>query len=145
MNAFRVLIVFLAMALAGCMNSAARTEVASADLSKIKVLYVQHFAPDSRGIDKLIAAELRQMGYRATSGAAPPDNVDAVVTYVDKWRWDMSMYMLGLAIKIREPDTEFPIAEGNSVHASLTRQSPDEMVREVLLSIFGNSQLAQAP
>jgi hypothetical protein len=106
-------------------------------LSQIKVLYVRKFEPDNRELHRLIASELRSLGYQATSGDEQPADIDAVVTYRDKWRWDMSMYMLSIAIKIRDPETDFPLAEGISMHTSLTRKKPEEMVREALMNIFG--------
>ena len=126
---------------AGCINSAVRVQESSADLSQISSLFVERFQPDTHDLDELIANELRQMGFQATSGGDQPEQVDAVVTYRDTWWWDFTMYMSGIAIKIRDPDTGFPLAEGNSIHGSLTRQTPKEMVREVLNNIFGQDEL----
>jgi len=61
------------------------------------------------------------------------------VTYVDKWMWDITMYLLELTITIRDPQTDYPLANGNSYHTSLTRKSPPEMVDEVLGNIFKES------
>ena len=46
------------------------------------------------------------------------------------------MYLLELTVTIREPKTDFPMATGNSLHGSLTRLSPREMVEEVMGNIF---------
>jgi hypothetical protein len=62
--------------------------------------------------------------------------VDALVTYKDKWMWDITMYMLELTITIRDPQNDYPLATGNSFHTSLTRKSPTEMVDEVVENIF---------
>jgi len=78
------------------------------------------------------------MGYQATSGDEQPDNIGAVVTYRDQWRRDMSMYMLSIAIKIRDPKTDCPIAEGISLLTSVTRKTPEGMIRETLTNIFGS-------
>ena len=127
--------------LAGCVaNSAVGIKAPSADLSALHVLHVRHFSPDGRAVDSLIAKELRRMGFQASYGEIEPDDVDAVVTYRDKWYWDLSMYMLALSIKIRDPDTDFPLAEGNSLHTSLARKTPEAMVTEVLSNIFGEHQ-----
>jgi len=86
------------------------------------------------------------MGYRATTGPedAAPDDVDAIVTYRDKWMWDITMYMLELDITLRNPKTKYPIAVGNSYHTSLTRKSSEEMVKEVLTNIFNKSTPGKA-
>ena len=74
----------------------------------------------------------------ALVSADPEPNVqaDAVVTYVDRWMWDMTMYMLELTVVVREPKSDFPLATGNSFHTSLTRKSPKEMVDEVIDNIL---------
>lgn len=101
-------------------------------------MYVKKTSSDERDVtNELIAEKLRAKGVTVTTGeAAPPSNVDAVVTYVDKWMWDITMYMLELTIVIREPKTDFPLATGNSFHTSLTRLSPKEMVNEVIDNIY---------
>ena len=136
------LVVLLAtIFLVGCVaNSAVRYEAPSADLSRLHTFHVRHFSPDGRAVDSLIAKELRRMGFQASYGEIEPDDVDAVVTYRDKWYWDFSTYMLALSIKIRDPDTDFPLAEGNSLHTSLARKTPEAMVKEVLSNIFGEYQ-----
>ena len=108
------------------------------NLSAVKSFYVVKFDPDERGINGLIANQLTAMGYAATTGpeADKPKTVDAIVTYRDKWMWDMTMYMLELTVQFRNPSNNFPMATGNSYHTSLTRKSPPEMVDEVLTNIF---------
>jgi hypothetical protein len=107
------------------------------DLSSIKTMYVKKIPEDGRGINMLIADKLRSKGITVTTGTEPPvSNVEAVVTYIDKWMWDITMYMLELTITIRDPKTDFPIASGNSFHTSLTRLSPKDMVNEVIDNIY---------
>ena len=108
----------------------------SANLHQVKTIYVKRFVPDQRGINTIITNKLNRMGYKTTTGGVIPENVDAVVTYKDKWMWDLTMYMLELTINVREPKTNYPLASGNSYHTSLTRLSPEEMVSEVLTNIF---------
>jgi len=121
----------------GCaVNRATATIDPTADLSAVKSIYVKKFEPDGRGIDVLIAERLRLRGYAAAAGTTRPDKVDAVVTYADRWTWDITMYMLELSISFRDANTDYPLASGNSLHTSLTRKSPTEMVDEVLDNIF---------
>jgi len=72
----------------------------------------------------------------ATTGDTTAANADAVITYVDKWMWDITMYMIELTIQVRDPKTDFTLAVGNSYHTSLTRKNPTEMVGEVMANIF---------
>ena len=78
------------------------------------------------------------MGFRAIYGAdeTPPAPVDAIVTYQDKWRWDLSMYMLQLDIQIRDPQTRMLLANGQTMRTSLIRKTPEGMVEEVLTEVF---------
>jgi len=130
-------VLLMAVLTTGCaVNRATATVDPSARLDTLKSFHVKHHEPDGRGIDKLIADNLRARGYQVTTGNPPPGQVDAVVTYVDKWFWDITMYMLELTVQFREPRTDFPLATGNSYHTSLTRKSPPEMVDEVLGNIL---------
>jgi len=108
------------------------------DLSPLKTYYVVRFAPDDRGIQEVIAAALRNRGLEASSGreSDAPKNAQVIVTYQDKWMWDMTMYMIELKIYFREPGTSRLLAMGTSRHTSLSRRSPEEMAAEVLSNIF---------
>ena len=108
------------------------------DLTQVRNFYVVRFAPDSRGINRLIADELTKRGFEASTGPedSGPKGADAIVTYQDRWQWDVTMYMLELRIFVRQPQTGTLLAVGNSHHTSLSRKSPEEMVAEVLSNIF---------
>ena len=136
MRLFTVLVT--AALMGGCaVNRATANVDATADLDKIKTVHVSKPAQDERGINVIIADKLRTKGLNVTTGPGKPESgIDAVVTYVDKWTWDITMYMLELTITIRDPMTEYPLATGNSYHTSLTRKSPKEMVDEVVDNIY---------
>lgn len=121
----------------GCaVNRATGSVDPSANLPALKTMYVKKTADDDNTYT-LIADKLRSKGLTVTTGSeAAPGNVDAVVTYIDKWMWDITMYMLELTVTIRDPKTDFPMATGNSFHTSLTRLSPKEMVNEVVDNIY---------
>ena len=123
---------------AGCaVNRATGSVDASANLPALKTMYVKKYPDDNADVNVLIADKLRSKGATVTTGTeAPPSGVDAVVTYVDKWMWDITMYMLELTVTIRDPKTDFPLATGNSFHTSLTRLSPKEMANEVVDNIY---------
>lgn len=132
-----LLLLFLfAISLTGCANRATAKVDPTADLKSMKTMHVVKIPNETAEIDRLIADDLRRRGYTVTTGTEKPGSVDAVVTYVDKWMWDITMYLLELTITIREPKTDFPLATGNSLHGSLTRKSPPEMVEEVMGNIF---------
>lgn len=127
-----------ALILSGCASSLEAEKMPGVDLAGLKSFYVRKLPADGRGIERLIAVELTEMGKRATSGAEqrPPYGVDAIVTYQDKWMWDMTMYMLELSVQVRDPENDVQLASGHSMRTSLVRKSPEEMVKEVLTQIF---------
>ncbi len=136
-------IFIIAVFMSGCaVNRATATLDPTADLAGIKSIYVTKLAADGRGINLLITKKLTDMGYQASTGISVdiPQNANVVVTYEDRWMWDITMYMLELTVTIREPKTEFPLASGNSFHTSLTRKSPEEMVDEVINNIFSKGK-----
>lgn len=123
---------------AACASNLEAKKMPGADLSPLKTVYVHKLATDERGIDQLIANQLTRMGFIATSGASetPPSPVDAIVTYQDKWWWDITMYMIQLNVQVRDGQTRMVLANGQSMRTSLVRKSPEEMVEEVLMEIF---------
>ena len=84
----------------------------------------------------LIADALGKFNYKASASDKCPDNVDAILTYRDKWMWDMTTYMISISMKLNDPNTGFPLAFGQALHTSLTRQTPQETINEVLTNIF---------
>jgi hypothetical protein len=133
--------VFLAAVLglsSGCAtNRVGSTLTPGADLSKVKSIYVVLEDGDDRKIDELIAENLTKRGYKVTRGTqkTPPYEVDAVLTYADKWMWDITMYMLQLQVILRD-GSMFPLSTATSLHTSLTRKSPTEMVDEVVGNVL---------
>ena len=132
------LLIFTSMMTGCAVNRANASLTPGADLSKIKTAYVAKFDKDVHDINNIITKKLQSKGYQVSTGPALPlpYPADVTVTYTDKWMWDITMYMLELTINFRDPKTDFPIATGNSVHTSLTRKSPEEMVDEVLSNIL---------
>lgn len=130
----------------GCVNRATATLSPGANPATMKTFYVVQQPKDTHGIHKLIRDKLLKDGFIANAGPELPQGsyqTDAVITYVDKWMWDMTLYLLELTITLRDASHGFPLAVGNSYHTSMTRKSPEEMVDEVLTNIFNTSK--QAP
>jgi hypothetical protein len=125
----------LVLAACATTNSARAPDV---DLHKLKTFYVTRLPADERGIEKLIATRLTTMGYQCTSGDAqtPASPVDAIVTYQDRWMWDITMYMIKLDIQIHDGATGAVLANGEVVRPSLQRKSPEGMVEETLGVVF---------
>lgn len=123
--------------LAGCATETS-SRAPNADLSRLRTFYVARLPADHRGIQQLIAERLRQLGFRSTWGDAPvsPTRVDAVVTYQDRWMWDITMYMILLDVQVRDGRTGVILAYGEVMRPSLQRKSPAGMVEQTLGEIF---------
>lgn len=134
-----LVIIGVCISLAGCaVNRASGTFDPGEDIAKSDIFYVERFNSDNRELHKLIADNISVRGYTVTFGeeGQAPDDTTIIVTYVDKWMWDMTMYLIELTITFRDPQSGAAIGSGNSYHTSLTRLSPEEMVNEVLTNIF---------
>jgi len=138
-------IAFISLMTSGCVNVAQSKVNPTTQLSALKTMYVQHYESDNSGVNEEIAEHLRSKGVVVTTGAGtPPPGIDALVTYEDHWRWDITMYMLKLNVTIRDPNTEYVLASGDSLHTSLTRKSQTEMVTEVIDNIYSGQALPTA-
>ena len=135
-----------ALLLSACVNRQSLTVAPTTDMQALKTIYVVHQPKDKERIDTLIADNLRLRGVKASNGDGPaPSNADAVITYVDKWMWDITMYLLQLTVTVRDPKTDFPMATASSYHTSLTRLSPVEMVNETIGNIYNGKVTEPAP
>jgi hypothetical protein len=109
------------------------------DFNQYESYYVVRHDKDTRHIDEIIRDEMIPLGLKKTQsgtiGLKPP-NVDVIVTYEDRWAWDMTTYMLSLTIDFRDARSNVLLATGQSYRPSLVRKSPREMAREVLESIM---------
>jgi len=135
----RLLVLTLLLGLtSGCVSQQRSEYSPGANLSALKKIYVVHLPADGRRIDRLLADRLSLMGHEATYGEKNemPADAQAILTYQDKWMWDITMYMIELHVQIRNPKTEVALATGHSVRSSLVRKSPPDMVEEVLTDLF---------
>lgn len=136
-SAITALFIITSLQMGCAVNRATAVVDPTVNMNAIKTVYVEKLSADSRGIDLLIAQKANSMGMTATTlGQQTTTPPDAILTYVDKWMWDITMYMLELTIQVKDPKTDFVFASGNSFHTSLTRKSPVEMVEEVMTNIF---------
>jgi hypothetical protein len=132
----------------GCSNRATVTLSPGTELSQLKSYYVVHQPKDTHDLHNLIRDRIVKEGLTATAGPELPQSsyqADSVITYVDRWIWDITLYLLELTVTLRDATNNFPLAVGNSYHTSLTRKSPEEMVDEVMTNIFNAGKQAAKP
>ena len=126
--------------IAACANVTS-TKAPDADLSKIRTIYVPKLQGEGYDINLLIVKRLTAMGYEATTGTSetPPQPVDATITYVDRWSWDMAPYLMRLTVQLRDGSTGAILASSESFRPSLERKQPEAMVEECLDALFGKT------
>jgi hypothetical protein len=124
----------------GCASGAARfaEPLPGSRLAEMQRFYVQHQPEDPRDIHLDIQRELASFGVQVDAGDGPPQgDYDAIVTYVDRYIWDMTMYCLQLTVYIRDTKTGYITATGWSWRPSLVRKTPQGHARLIFTELFG--------
>ncbi len=92
-----------------------------------------------RDIEKYLEAALANQGLRVTSGPLEqkPKQVDVYVEYVDRWTWDVAMYLKSLDVYVKNNRNGELLATGN-FHQGFPHSfpSPSGKCTEVIDSIF---------
>lgn len=136
-SVFLALFSIILLFISGCAINKSTVQVDQhTNISNIKYVYIVKIHADERGVYGLIASRLEDIGIKVTFDDNEKAHSDAVLTYEDKWMWDITMYMVQLTVNLRDKDSNFPIASANSMHTSLTRKKPEEMVSEVIDNLF---------
>jgi hypothetical protein len=129
----------LALAALGCMTDFQADPIPPERRVAETRYYVERHEQDERRLDVTIAAELAKRGVVSSSGtrAERPPDFDVLVTYEDRWQWDMSMYLLSMRIDLRDPKTNALLATGNSMQTSLARKPAPEVIARIVGGFFG--------
>ncbi|OYV01982.1 MAG: hypothetical protein CFE45_02435 [Burkholderiales bacterium PBB5] len=80
-----------------------------------------------------LARPLQSVAQVAAAGNSEPKGVDALVSYVDVWRWDLVMYLKNLTIRITDAETGDLIAMGQWSDSALHGFRDAKLVTEGLL------------
>lgn len=142
---FLFFLTIVILLLSGCAIVDLRSsKLPDTDISGRRFFYVVANAEDPGKVHEKVRDAFIEMGFESTSGPKSqiPENVDALVSYDDRWFWDMTNYMIELNLIIREPKTGYPLAEGESIRTSLARKNPKDMAKEILESIFNPKSAA---
>ncbi len=123
--------------LAACSHIATRT-ASQVDTTHFKRVYVQHLLTDGKGIDQLIARELRKRGYDASAGPIQlmPAGTDALILYQDRWTFDFTDYLIRLDLEVRNTQGDKLLAEGYLDKPSVAGNNPVDMVDKLLDRLF---------
>lgn len=142
-NAFNIVFILcFSLLFIGCSITSNSAKLIPNTLAKERQsFYVIHLDTDKRRIDQMIAKILTEKGYTAISGSEDniPENIDVLVTYEDRWMWDITNYLIQLDIQFRNADNFYPYVAGETIRTSLSRKSPEEMARETLITMLNKT------
>ena len=85
--------------------------------SEGKIFFVRHQVDDDRALDVVLADALRARGIAVANETS--DSPDYVVSYIDKWYWDMRTYLIDFRIDVRDAQTEVLLGTSRSFQTSL--------------------------
>jgi hypothetical protein len=110
-----------------------------ASLEGKRLFYVERHPEEDWGFHQMIADEMSMMGHKTAAGEPnhAPAGTDAIVTYDDKWSWDLSPWMYGLDIRILDAKTRSLLVKTSNRRGSLFRRNPKQMAQEALRETFG--------
>jgi hypothetical protein len=86
------------------------------------VFFVLNHGKDQRDLEQIIAGVFRAQGLEVSAGRLgqqPPDTT-FVVTYQDRWAWDMRTYLSEIKIEVRDVATGTVVGESRSHQDSLS-------------------------
>lgn len=129
-------VLLLGLAAGGC---AQLTREGRADLSPFRRVFVEQRLNDNLGVHRLLVAELRRLGYDASSGwlTELPDEAQLVVTYDVRETWDFRPYVIELNAAVRPAkDYNRIVVTARYFRPGVTRKPTEEMVRELTAKLF---------
>ena len=121
MHSLRIGIAVLALFAVACAGKSA-TPLSDAARSEGAVFWVENHGRDDRNLEKIIANALQSRGLEASGGqqTARPADFDFLVTYVDRWSWDMRTFLAKISINVEDATSGQIVATSESHQDSMT-------------------------
>ena len=125
--------------LAGCSTLEPGKRHSNINLQELKRGYIVTPPNYNLTVSRYIGEALipRGVSIRAGAGETLPPDLDFLITYEDKWTWDLKMYLESLEIKFLNPTNREVLASG-SYHQGVFHGYPDlqQTVEDVIQSIY---------
>lgn len=130
-------LIFISMLLSSC-SSALKVEQLSPEYRDAKLTYFVENNGKKQRLDQIIASELQKNGINAISGykSDRPAKFDILVVYEDRWKWDITNYLIYMRIDLRSPFTNVLLGTGSSYQTSLVRKSENEIINDIISGMF---------
>ena len=131
----------LCLSTSACAGSSARP-LTAAHRAPDTVFFVENHGKDQRGLEVVIARVIGARGYVVTAGLRQqrPAAFHLLVTYEDRWGWDMRNYLSKITIWVRNAQTGAIVAQAESHQGSMAAMGDEhaEIVERVAASLFGS-------
>ena len=140
-NLSAVAVVLLLLQIAGCGGRTSVTSAKNDSGNQYKTAYIVRNDQSTRNIDMMIARTLMKRGIETSIGPRDqqPMNIDFVVTYSDRWKWDITMYLLSLNIEFTDPSTRKILAMADYKNSKLHGfPNPENTVQNLIQKMLGN-------
>ena len=125
----------------GCVGNSSGQMTLPEATARQSAYFVERHARDERDLASTIAERMRARGLSAVAGTATDRKPEHsyVVTYVDRWFWDMRMYLADLRIEVRDAKDQSIVGYGQSSQSSLKAmgQTHVDIVDTALDQLFG--------
>lgn len=125
--------------ISGCSHKVSTRHNPNYTKKEFSKVYLQQYEKDIKfHVYREIRDELELLGFEVLMGldTTPTEKVDLIVTYEDKWMWDMSNYLLKLDVFLVDADELVSISETSVLRTSLIRKDRKYVVREAFSELF---------
>lgn len=136
------LLVTFSLLLVSCGSVSVSRPLGSALTQHSQIYVVRHDKSD-RDIDQYVADAFTRRAYQVKTGtqAEMPANTTHYVTYVDRWHWDMAMYLLTLDIVVHDRKSGLPVGAGSYRNATFHGfPSPPKTADRIVGQILGEKE-----
>ena len=143
MNRYLTSLLLLASSLLVSCSSITQPKAPSVNIPAGSSVHVVKHENSSRDIDTYLREAFAKRGYKATSGtrAEMPAASQFYVTYVDRWHWDIAMYLVSLDVTLYDAKTNAMVNSGRYKNSFLhTFPSPSGKSDVLVARLLGRAQ-----
>jgi hypothetical protein len=115
----RAAVATVALLLCACVATVSGQMTIPKEVAVKSVYFVERSPKDGRDLAAIIVERMKARGLEASTGAVAPASATYVVSYIDKWQWDMRMYLWDMRIEVRDAKDHSIIGYGESAQSSL--------------------------
>ncbi len=91
-----------------------------------------------RHLESAVKKEGLALGGKLPAGTAAAKDLDALVSYVDVWRWDIVMYLKKLTIKVNDASSGDLIASAEWTESHFHQFRGEAGVKDVVEKLFAD-------